>query len=296
MRPMNWRIALPLALFVALLVAVGCGAPSSGVREGKKPKQYANIISLSPSTTEFLTDMGGGLFLVGRSASCDRPEEMQNVEVVVSDTKPNYERIAELKPDLIMYDKSLYSDDDIAKLKELGFELLELDATSVDKYADFGYSLGARMSIEMTTSRYLDKVYQALAAAVVKQTTNPRATVLLGDGSMGNYLVMGSESIYAELYTQCRATPVGVEGTKFQEVNIERLIDMDPEVIFSDGNAKAIYADPRLQSISAVKNQHVYDYNAKDLVRFGAKLNTLIEKMSDTVFRMPKNPPSGGAQ
>lgn len=292
MNPMNWRIALPLLA----LLAFGCGAPSSGVADPKKPKVYSSVVSLSPSTSEFIATLGAGAYLVGRTASCDRPEEMQNVEIVVSETKPNYERIAELKPSLIVYDKALYSDDDVAKLEQLGFETLAVDMTSIDGYARFGYEIGAKLSFEMTVSRYLDKVYQSVAAAVVRQTTNPRATLLLGDGKVGNYLIMGKDGLYGEIFTQCRTQPVGVDGKMFAEVNIEKLIDMDPEVIYSDGNAQAIYADPRLQSISAVKNQHVYDYDAKDIVRIGARLNTIIDDISDGVFELRKNPPVRAAQ
>jgi ABC-type Fe3+-hydroxamate transport system substrate-binding protein len=221
---------------------------------------------------------------------------MQNVEIVVSGTRPDEEAIIAIQPDLIMYDKALYSDDEIAKIKQMGFETIEYDVETIDDYADFGYRLGAKLSMEMTMSRYLDKVYQAVAAAVVHQTTKPRTTLLLGDGKEGNYLMMGKAGFHSQLFSTCGATPVGVEGKMFQEANIERLIDMDPEIIYSDGNAQSIYGDARLQAVAAVKNQRVYDFDAKDIVRIGAMLDKIIERIGEDVYRMPVNPRVGATR
>ena len=269
---------------IALLF--GCGAPSSGVANPPKEKIYSKVVSLSPSTSELIGELGAGTYLVGRSASCDRPEQMMNVKIVVNGTTPDYEQITELAPDLIVYDKSLYSDEVVAKLQALGFETLELNAQTIDEFRDFCEKLASRIAIEMTMSRYLDKVYQSVALASGRKTTKPRTTILLGDGSEG-YLVMGVKGLQAFVIEKCGATPIGVDGEKFAEMNLEKLIDLDPEIIYSDGSAAAVLSDARLQGLSAVKNKHVYNIDGKDILRFGARMHTIIDEIGLKVYEMP---------
>jgi ABC-type Fe3+-hydroxamate transport system substrate-binding protein len=71
---------------------------------------------------------------------------------------------------------------------------------------------------------------------------------------------------------------------------------MDPGVIYSDGNAQSIYADPRLQSVSAVKNMRVYDVDAKTIVRVGDQLKALVERFDDDLHRLPVNRPQVAAR
>src|SRR5690349_21049383 len=122
MSTMNWRSILPFLALIAL--CYGCGAPANGVADPAKPKSYGKVVSLSPSTSELMADLGAVMYLVGRDESSDRPEEMQNVEIVTKNIKPNYARITELQPDLIVYDATLYNADDVAQLEKLGFETL----------------------------------------------------------------------------------------------------------------------------------------------------------------------------
>jgi len=294
MRNMDWRKALVFVALVALLV--GCRGQDAGITDRKLPKPYANIVSLSPSTTEVLAGFGATNFLVGRTESCDRPPSIASIAIVVRSTKPDYEAILGLEPDLIMYDKSLYSDDEIAKIKDLKIETLEYDPKTIDDYARFCHVLASKLSMEVQVSKQVDYIYAAVEAAKGHPTTKPKTTILLGDGKSYDYLVLGKESFHAHILQECGATVVGADGRPFQSLNVERFIDMDPDVIYSDGNAQSIYSDPRLQSISAVKNMHVYDVDAKTIVRIGDQLKALIERFDDDLHRLPANRPQVAAR
>jgi ABC-type Fe3+-hydroxamate transport system substrate-binding protein len=291
---MLWRYALvPLALTALMF---GCRSADDGIG-GKPPtKQYANVVSLSPSTTEFLTGINGSIFLAGRTESCDRPDEILKIPVVTDGIHPNPEKIMAEKPDLIIYDKSLYGDDEIAKIKALGVETMEYDAKNIEEYIDFGYRLAGKLCIETHNENHVNTVIRDLAKAQANQTSKPKTTVLLGKPADGDYLVMGLEGMHAFLIQACGGTPVGAGGRMFQTAKIESLIDWNPAVIYSDGNAQALYDDPRLQSIDAIKNQHVYDVDAKDLVRVGGKLDLLIRTFGNDFAKMQVNPRTEAGQ
>lgn len=69
----------------------------------KTPKR---IVSLVPSQTELIVDMGLSEHLVGVTKFCVHPENLRKEKVVVGGTKQvHYDKIAELQPDIILCNK-----------------------------------------------------------------------------------------------------------------------------------------------------------------------------------------------
>ena len=60
------------------------------------------IISLSPSLTELICDMGLTGLLAGRSSACDYPPSVVSVPVVGDFGRPNWERIIQLRPTVVV--------------------------------------------------------------------------------------------------------------------------------------------------------------------------------------------------
>ncbi|HXH62019.1 MAG TPA: helical backbone metal receptor [Fimbriimonadaceae bacterium] len=286
---MNWRALLASVLLLAIVG--GCNQSDVGYGGKKRPKGYANVVSLSPSTTEYVIGLGSGNLLVGRTAASDRPPQIKTVPIVVVDQRPDPEKILAQNPDLIVYDKALYSDDEIAKIKALGIETMEYDPRTVEDYADFGYRLAAKLADETTFAEHIDAVYREVADARATPTTDPKTTILLGDGN-GNYLVMGVDGFHANLFKICGGVPVGVPGPRFAPINIEKLIDLNPEVVYAgDEEALKILKDPRLQGIKAVKEHHVYPYDERTLLRMSMALNKIIKDFSHDIATLPTYDP-----
>jgi iron complex transport system substrate-binding protein len=66
------------------------------------PLRPQRIVSLAPNATESLYALGLGERLVGRSAFCYRPQEVEQLPVLASYTKIRWRLLAELQPDLIL--------------------------------------------------------------------------------------------------------------------------------------------------------------------------------------------------
>ncbi|WP_179374319.1 ABC transporter substrate-binding protein [Winogradskyella wichelsiae] len=70
---------------------------------GRKPKR---IVSLVPSQTELLVDLGLEAFIVGVTKFCVHPNHLRMSKVVVGGTKEiNIEKIKALRPDIILCNK-----------------------------------------------------------------------------------------------------------------------------------------------------------------------------------------------
>ncbi len=82
-----------------------------------KPKR---IVSLVPSQTELLHDLGLGDRVVGITKFCIHPDEWYQSKVRVGGTKTiHIERVKELEPDLILANKEENTKEDIALLEQI---------------------------------------------------------------------------------------------------------------------------------------------------------------------------------
>lgn len=68
----------------------------------KLPERIHRIVSLAPSGTENLFAIGAGHLVVGVTSACDYPPQVKKLPQVGDFMKPSLERIAVLKPDLII--------------------------------------------------------------------------------------------------------------------------------------------------------------------------------------------------
>ena len=119
----NRRMRARAFLFALLgmLLALGGCQPATVIGGGIPPtKRYRTIASLSPSTTEIVASNIYTITLVGKTAQCNYPTMKVGVPIVMNGVKPNYERLAQIRPMAIVYDESLFTQADIDKLKGLG--------------------------------------------------------------------------------------------------------------------------------------------------------------------------------
>jgi iron complex transport system substrate-binding protein len=77
------------------------------------------IVSLVPSQTEYLHDLGLRAEVVGITKFCIHPEHWKKDKAIIGGTKNiHHDKIAQLKPDLIIANKEENTKEDILKLKE----------------------------------------------------------------------------------------------------------------------------------------------------------------------------------
>lgn len=265
-------------LLLLCLAVVGCR--DEVVVGGKPaPKVYKRVVSLSPNTSEILGWLPTIESFKGRTQSCNYPQSISSVPVVGS-VKPNYEKLAEIQPDLILYDGSLYTDDDIAKLKQLpGVELFPMKVNTVDAYIDWLYRFGAKIGQETTVSEFVDKVVAARErAAGSPPNPRPRVLVLMGEPQLG-YMAAGTKSFVADVVKCAGGDPLGPDSEKYEPANIESLLSMNPDAIVTGGDALAILKDPRLASVKAVRSKAVARIDPDVLYRTGQRVDRLIEAL-----------------
>jgi iron complex transport system substrate-binding protein len=261
MRPMRpWVLFL---LAIAVLVATGC-QPRQATRPPRE-KGYQSVV----------------MRLRGRTQACDFPDMVKQVPVVAS-VKPDYEMLAEISPDLVLYDADLYSEQDVARIKEVtNADVWVMDATTIEEYVRRVYELGSLTGTETTANGHVNRIYEAIELAQ-STAVEPRPRVAIILPGEGGSMIAGTGSFQADVVRHSGGEPVGPEGKGFVQLNPEQFATMNPQVIIVPGRQDQIEAyervmrDPRFQTIDAVRDNRIRVVNEDVLLRRGGRINLLI--------------------
>lgn len=110
-----------------------------------KPK---TIVSLVPSLTELLFDLGLGESVAGRTRFCIHPKErVERVPIIGGTKNPRLEKIREINPDLVIANKEENRQEDVEELKK-DFDVLVTEIATIDDALfaihDIGYTCGVQ--------------------------------------------------------------------------------------------------------------------------------------------------------
>ncbi|MBX7242619.1 MAG: helical backbone metal receptor [Bacteroidia bacterium] len=120
------------------------------------PFHPKRVISLCPSVTETLYDIGAGNKIVGRTRFCIHPEpEIKTIEVVGGTKKIHFDRVAALQPDLIIAVKEENTPEMVGIL-EKSYPVFVLDIKTVEDGIRMIGNLGKLTGDERTAGENLE--------------------------------------------------------------------------------------------------------------------------------------------
>ena len=278
--------ALLLSLF-ACLILFGCTPGAQEVKYEPRPKVYNSAVSLSPGATELLGSVSYNVPILGRTAACNFPPNVKGAPVVAQ-VKPDYEKIKSLNPGIVIYDASLYNDQDIAQIKTMGIDTFAFKAKTIDEFVEEVRQFGSLMSAEMDASTYVDKI---LAERKVAQANglNPKPrVVLLMAGAGGEHYIAGTKGFHADAIRAAGGEPVGPEQDRYVPIDAEALIKLNPDMILTAGSPDAIVNDPRLKSMSAIAKLKVRGIPQDFATRMGFRVDREINMMGRALAEMSR--------
>lgn len=269
----DFKILLILSAIVLLIVGLtGCSANQVVFNQKVPPVHYSTYASLSPDATQLGPFIG--LKLIGRTAA--DTSNVENLSVpVVANLKPDYELLAKLKPDLIVYDPSIYNASDIEKIKQLGIPTFAITGNTVKQYIKTLYKLGSMTQSESQINGMVDHIYSQMDAAEGDPITQPHNTALIMPVPNSNPMIADTGSFYADLIRVSGGTPVGSDGHKFSTIDPESLLALNPDCIVIVGkpaDAAAFMKDPRFAALKALKEGHIFSVHASYVLQRGANV------------------------
>jgi endonuclease-3 len=182
------------------------------------------IISLVPSVTELLVQWGLASRLVGRTRYCIAPKWIRATVPEVGGTKdPNFQRIAELSPDLVILEKDENAKSVADALTGLGIAWLALEIRSMEECQAAWLILGKRLgAMEQAKAR----ASGLKAALKSKPETGPRTLTLIWKDP---WISAGPDTYLGDLVRCAGFTPIG--GERYPRLSEPELDALAPAVI-----------------------------------------------------------------
>lgn len=274
----NGDVLIPLRiLFETLNYEVGWNKNTKSVSiekktENKLPikeenytiaKNHKKIVSLAPSVTETMFDIGAESYLLGRTDYCNYPAEAKKLPSVGKMTEPSVEKIISLKPTAVIAETH-YKEDVLNQLKKANIEVIAFKTPknmeeAYDTIEKIGTIVGKNYEARALISTMSAKI--ATVSMKTKKLNKPSVYIVVGTGQYGEY-THGKDSFMNNILSVAgyKNAPQDADGFKY---TLEKLIKLDPEYILAPSFAlEQVKTGSAYKALSAFKNGKVVEINA----------------------------------
>ena len=265
---------------IALLALAQCaGAVPLAVTDDAQnevvlPAPAVRIVSLAPHATELLFAAGAGNYVVGVSQFSDYPAEAAKLPQVGGSAGFDLERIAALKPDLIVLWHSGTSAAQVAKLRQFGIPIFESEprnfagiAASIERLGKLaGTDTQAQLASANFNRRWktLAERYAHAAPVRVFYQIWPEPLMTLNDTHLTAVAISlcGGQNVFGKLP---QLVPT---------VEIEAVLQANPEVIMtgSDAGRDALLSWRKFSQLLAVKRDNLFNLDSDTLTRGSSRV------------------------
>lgn len=251
--------------------------------ERAKPR----IIALAPHIVEMLFDVGAGKQIIATTEHADYPAAARAIPRIGSSLRIQLERVIELQPDLIIAWKSGNPSDDLARIKQLGFNVVYSQPNSFDDVAKelklFGELSGHSEQGKKVANKFLTDL------ANIK-TQYQKGVPLSGFYEVWSRpLTTIAEGSWPQQFLDvCGITnPFYSAKARYPQVNIEQILQENVDIIIqplSENQAdKEGYTWEKWPVIPAVKHKQIIELDADVVHRMTTRsLNALTNLCKQT--------------
>lgn len=201
------------------------------------PAQPARIVSTSPSITETLFALGLGPQVVGVSTYCKYPPEALSLPKVGSYRKPDAERIALLRPELVFLNETAT---DIAnRLDALGIRHVKISPGSLAQTFQAMRAVGQATGKHAEAEALIRKIDVVIDRARSSKAPRRRALLIVGrdPDSLTGLVAAGPNSYLGELLAAAGGVNAlqGDNLPAYPRISLETVMRADPDVIIDAG-------------------------------------------------------------
>lgn len=267
------------------LLAAALWALAAASSWGGEKVPPRRIVSLLPSHTEILFDLGAGDQVVGVTNYCDYPDAALQKEKIGDFIHPNFEKIIFLKPDLVLAGK-WKSSRIVPRLRQAGIavEEFELPATVEDIY-DYILKIAGIVGREEEGRVLAADMRERVDKIVSDAGRRGKTFKIFIEVDTGNWTV-SKQSFISDAAEKCGAVNIfrdlPVSGA---QVSNEAVLEKNPDaIIISETRAEEIKRRPGWAHVAAVKNGNIIDDLGKNF--FNRPTPRLVTGMENLARRL----------
>ena len=286
---MFWKKTGCFILSVILIAAFSaCGTSQEGTASGSESSQAGSpsqpkedfpvdigdtrisqspkaVVSLTPSTTEMLFDMGYGGRVIGVSDYCDYPDKVEDKSRCGTALQPNFDAIAQRPVDLVVSSVPLV-ESDLIRFQQADVPVLILKRGSTldevqQNYRNLALAMDGAIAGQSSGEEYWTKLQslldeaEALGKAYLESSQAPLRAILLREMSYG---MATGDTFEQELLSLLGFHNEGEPYTNWLYPK-EDVAALEPDVIFAakELDAQEIIASVVYAPVAAAKNKMV---------------------------------------
>lgn len=247
----------------------------------------ARLVSLVPSITELLCDLGAADQLAGVSRYCTHPPDVVAAIEKVGGTKnPDCARIAALRPDMVFLDRDENRSEDFAALTEAGLDVFVAHPRTADAVARTVGAIGGVVG----RSERAAAIAAEIGAATERGAPAGRTPLRVFCPIWRNPWMSFGDGIYAaDLLRQAGGATVCADDEAYPKVSLAEIAARQPEVILLPDEpyvfrAEHIESMRELRDTPAWRSGRIHLVDGKMLFWYGARtapaLRTLRELLA----------------
>lgn len=283
-RKFRWSAApwLPALLPALMLV---CGAASAGpaVRmiddRGKKivlALPAARIISLAPHLTELAFAAGAGGRLVGADSFSDHPAAAVRLSRIGDSSRLDFERIAQLRPDLVIAWRSGNRAGDIAQLEALGLPVFVSEPQRLSDIPRLLRAIGT-LAGSAGPAESAAREFEQELSDLARRYGSGRPVSVFYQIWHEPLMTVNGEQLINEAIKLCGGRNIFAGApTLAPTVSVESVLAADPEAIIASGSGdsgeRLWQTWQRFPRLSAVKNRHLFSLDPDLIQRPGPRI------------------------
>ncbi|SDP43204.1 iron complex transport system substrate-binding protein [Actinopolyspora xinjiangensis] len=251
------------------------------------PEQPKRIVSLSPTATEVLYEIGAGEQVVAVDEYSTYPERAPREDI--SALNVGASTVSEYRPDLVIAQAG--SAGELAKgLRELDIPVL-LTPSATDLRAAYeqmkalGRATGHGDEAADTVRRIRSEIDE-----LVRQAPDPEGSLTYYHEVSPDHFTATSKSFVGSVYEKFGLDNIADSaGGKFPQLSEERILRADPDMIFladtktAGVSEQAVSNRPGWQTLTAVREGHVYELNEDVASRWGPRVVELARSISEAI-------------
>ncbi|MBE7342319.1 MULTISPECIES: ABC transporter substrate-binding protein [Staphylococcus] len=287
-----------------MLILVACGQNDQHKQEDKQSNQsdsnskehsYKRIVSLMPSNTEILYELGLGKDVVGVSTVDDYPKDVKKGKEQFNTMNLNKEALLKVKPDLILAHESQKgtSKKVLDSLEKNGVKVVYVkDAQSLDQTYETFKQIGKVTGREHEANELIDETKHNVEKVIKSVPRHHRSqSVFMEVSSKPEIYTAGKHTFFDDMLSQLDAKNSfsNIEGWK--PVDKEGIIKKNPDILIStEGLSKSDYYKvikkrDGFRQIKAVKNGRIETVNGDEISRPGPRIDEGLKQLRDAIYK-----------
>lgn len=281
-------------IIMSLLLLAGCNFNDDHSDEtGKTTNKVPNrIISLIPSNTEILYELGLGDHVVGVSTVDDYPKEVRH-KTQFDAMKLNKEALIKAQPDLILAHESQKASQEkvLKSLENSGIKVVYVkDAQSLNEMYQSFEQIGQATNKEKEAQTLVKETKTNVEKVVNKaKSRKEQPKVFIEIASEPEIYTVGKQTFMNDMLTKLKAKNVFDDQKGWPTVSKEDIIKKNPDVMLTTSGISSkeyqslVQQRSGFEDINAVKKQRVEALNDDLLSRPGPRIDEAMEKLSDAI-------------